>query len=78
VIRVGAQSERFAMSTARIPPRSRKHDLAAYLEVDRGRSLRQIASVVGALGWRPDGHTERWPVLTTWQALSTDLTGAPP
>jgi omega-6 fatty acid desaturase (delta-12 desaturase) len=39
-------SERYAVNTTGIPSRSWKHDLAPYLEVDRGRSLGQIASVV--------------------------------
>jgi acyl-lipid omega-6 desaturase (Delta-12 desaturase) len=39
--------ENLAVNTADIPPsRSWKHDLAPYLEVDRRRSLGQIASVV--------------------------------
>jgi acyl-lipid omega-6 desaturase (Delta-12 desaturase) len=40
-------SENLAVNTTDIPPsRSWKHDLAPYLEVDRRRSLGQIASVV--------------------------------
>jgi acyl-lipid omega-6 desaturase (Delta-12 desaturase) len=47
VIRTGLETEQRCVSTADIPKsRSWKRDLAAYLEVDRGRSLRQLASVV--------------------------------
>jgi acyl-lipid omega-6 desaturase (Delta-12 desaturase) len=47
VIRIGAEGERFPVTTADVPrSRSWKQDLAPYLEVRRSRSVGQIASVV--------------------------------
>jgi acyl-lipid omega-6 desaturase (Delta-12 desaturase) len=46
VIRTGVGREERSIHCADTPRRSWRQELAGYLEVDRGRSLRQIASVV--------------------------------
>jgi acyl-lipid omega-6 desaturase (Delta-12 desaturase) len=46
VIRTGVEREERSMHTGDIPRSTWKQDLAGYLQVDRGRSLRQLASVV--------------------------------